>query len=58
MVATPPPPLLKSLPFAFLTLRLLLTDRPTLGLPEYKLEIVNICKMGGGGAGDIEVMVL
>ena len=34
---------------AFLTFCLLLTDRPTPGLPEYKLEVVNICKMHGKG---------
>ena len=34
------------LPREILTIAcLLLTDRPTLGLPEYKLKVVNICKM-------------
>ena len=28
-----------------LTFCLLLTDRPNLGPPEYKLKVVNICKM-------------
>ena len=35
------------LAIACLTFCLLLTDRPTLGLPEYKLKVVNICKMHG-----------
>ena len=34
---------------ACLTFCLLLTDRPTPGLPEYKLKVVNICKMHGKG---------
>ena len=34
---------------ACMTFCLLLTDRPTLGLPEYKLKVVNICKMQGTG---------
>ena len=41
---------------ACLTFCLLLTDRPILGLLEYKLEAVNICKMHG--TGDLEVVVL
>ena len=41
---------------AFLTFCLFLTDRPTLGLPEYKLKVVNICKMHG--TGGLEVVVL
>ena len=52
-VATLP---LEILPIACLTFCLLLTDRPTLGLPEYKLKVVNICKMHG--TGDLEVVVL
>ena len=35
---------------------LLLTDRPTQGLPEYKLKVINICKMHG--TGGIEDVVL
>ena len=38
-------PLLEILTIACLTFCLLLTDRPILGLPEYKLKVVNICKM-------------
>ena len=38
-------PDLEILTIACLTFCLLLTDRPTLGLPEYKLKVVNICKM-------------
>ena len=41
---------------ACLTFCLFLTDRPTLGLPEYKLKVVNICKMQG--TGGLEVVVL
>ena len=44
------------LTIACLTFCLLLTDRPTLGLPEYKLKVVNICKMLG--TGGLEVVVL
>ena len=40
-------PPLETLTIACLTLCLLLTDRSTLGLPEYKLKVVNICKMHG-----------
>ena len=49
---------LESLTIACLTFSLLLTDRPTLtlGLPEYKLKVVNICKMHG--TGGLEVVVL
>ena len=36
---------LKILIIACLTFCLMLTDRPILGLPEYKSEVVNICKM-------------
>ena len=43
MVATP----LEILTAACLTFCLLLTDRPTLGLPEYKLRFANICKIHG-----------
>ena len=41
------PPPLEILMIACLTFCLLLTDRPTLGLPEYKLKVVNICEMDG-----------
>ena len=51
--ATPP---LEILTIACLTFTLLLTDRPILGLPEYKLKVVNICKMHG--TGGLEVVVL
>ena len=44
------------LTIACLTFCLLLTDRPTLGLPEYKLKVVNICKMHE--TGGLEVVVL
>ena len=52
-VATLP---LEILTIACLTFCLLLTDRPTLGLPEYKLKVVNICKKHG--TGGLEVVVL
>ena len=39
-----------------LTFCLLLTDRPVLGLQEYKLKVVNICKMNG--TGGLEFVVL
>ena len=52
-VATPP---LEILTIACLTFCLLLTDRPTLVLPEYKLKFVNICKMHG--TEGLEVVVL
>ena len=51
-----PPLPLEILTIACLTFCLLLTDRPTLGLPEYKLKVVNICKMHG--TGGLEVVVL
>ena len=51
-----PPPTLEILTIACLTFCLLLTDRPTLGLPEYKLKVVNICKMHE--TGGLEVVVL
>ena len=40
-------PTLEILTIACLTFCLLLADRPSLGLPEYKLNVVNICKMHG-----------
>ena len=52
MVVTPH----EILTIACLTFCLLLTDRPSLGLPEYKLKVVNICKMHG--TGGLEVVVL
>ena len=52
----PSPPSLEFLTIAYLTFCLLLNDRPTLGLPEYKLKVVNICKMHG--TGGLEVVVL
>ena len=36
---------LEIITIACLTFCLLLTDRPIFGLPEYKLKVVNICKM-------------
>ena len=53
---TLPPPSLEILTIACLTFCLLLTDGPTLSLPEYKLKVVNICKMHG--TGGLEVVVL
>ena len=47
---------LEILTIACLTFCLLLTDRPTPGLPEYKLKVVNICKMHG--TSGLEVVVL
>ena len=38
---------LEILTIVCLTFCLLLNDRPTLGTPEYKLKVVNICKMDG-----------
>ena len=52
VVATP----LEILTAACLTFCLLLTDRPTLGLPEYKLRFANICKIHG--AWGLKVVVL
>ena len=52
----PPPPPLEILTIACLTFYLLLTDRLILRLPEYKLEVVNICKMDG--TGGLEVVAL
>ena len=49
-------PLLEILTTACLTFCLLLTDRPTLDLPEYKLKVANICKMHWRGS--LEVVVL
>ena len=40
---------LEVLTIVCLTFCLLLTDRPTPGLPEYKLKVVNICQMHGTG---------
>ena len=53
VVATPP---LEILTIACLTFCLLFTDRSTIGLPEYKLKVVNICKMHR--TGGLEVVVL
>ena len=39
------PPSLEILTIACLTSCLLLADRPIIGLPEYKLKVVNICKL-------------
>ena len=50
-------PPLEILTIACLTLCLLLTDRPTPGLPEYKLKVVNICKMQGTGGLEVVVKV-
>ena len=52
-VATSP---LEILTIACLTFCLLLTVRPTLGLPEYKLKAVNICKMHRTGGLEVEVL--
>ena len=49
-------PPLEILTIASLAFRLLLPDRPTLGQPEYKLKVVNICEMHG--TGGLEVVVL
>ena len=53
MVATSP---LEILTIACLTFCLLSTDRPTLGLPEYKLKVVNICKMHETGGHEVVVL--
>ena len=47
---------LEILTIACLTFCLLLTDRPTLGLPEHKLKVVNIGKIHG--TGGLETVVL
>ena len=39
---------------ACLTFNLLLTDGPIIGLPEYKLKVVNICKIEGTGGLKVE----
>ena len=49
------PPPLEILTIACLTFCLLLTDGLILGLPEYKLKVVNICKMDR--TGGLEVVV-
>ena len=49
-------PPLEIVTIACLTFCLLLTDRPIIGLPEYKLKVVNICKMHG--TRDLEVVLL
>ena len=51
MVATPS----LTLNHCLSDLSLLLTYRPILGLPEYKLKVVNICEMHG--TGGLEVVV-
>ena len=51
-----PPSPLEILTIACLTFCLLLTDRPTLDLPKYKLKVVNIFKMRG--TGGLEFVVL
>ena len=51
-----PPPPLEILTIACLTFCLLLTNRPTLGLPEYRLKVVNICKMHGTGGHEVVVL--
>ena len=43
------------LAIACLTVCLLLTYRPILGLPEYKLNFVNICEMHGTGGHEVVV---
>ena len=50
------PPTLEILAIACLIFCLLFTDKPTLGLPEYKLKVVNICKMHG--TRGLEIVVL
>ena len=52
LVATP----LEILTIACLTFYLLLTDRPTLGLPECKSKIVIICKMHGIGVFEVVLL--
>ena len=39
------PPPLEIFTIAYLTFCLVLTDRQTLDLPDYKVKVVNICKM-------------
>ena len=48
-------PLFKSFTIACLTFSLLLTCGPILGLPEYKLKVVNICEMHGTGSREVVV---
>ena len=50
-----PPPFL-ILTIACLGFSLLLTYRPILGLPEYKLKVVNICEMHGTGGREVVVL--
>ena len=50
------PPPLEILTIACLAFCLLLTDKPKLGLSEYRLTVVNICKMHG--TGGLEVVML
>ena len=50
------PPSSLNLTIVFLTFGTLFTYRPIIGLPEYKLKIVNICERHG--TGGLEVVVL
>ena len=52
----PPPPPPEILTTACLIFCLLLTDRPILGLPQYKQKVVNFCQMNR--TGGLEVVVL
>ena len=52
----PPPPPTEILTTACVIFCFLLTDRPILGLPEYKQKVVNICQMDR--TGDLEVVML
>ena len=54
----PPPPPHKILTIACLTFRILLTYRPILGLPEYKLKVVNIFQMHGTGGIKVYVLLI
>ena len=46
-----------SLTIACLAFCLLLSYRPIIGLPEYKLKVVNVCEMHRTGRGCLEVVV-
>ena len=51
----PSPPAEIGLTIACLTFCLLLTYRPILGPPEYRLKVFNICEMHGTGGREVVV---
>ena len=49
------PPMVQPFRLTYLAFCLLLTYRPILGLPEYKLKVVNICEMRRTGGREVVV---